>query len=73
MTFKETQELAALPEQIDAHERERAALYASLSDPAVTSDGAALVQLTARLATLDAAITDLIARWETLETLAADS
>ena len=73
LTFKETGELAALPDRIDAHERERDALYASLADPALARDGAAMADAMARLAALDAEIAALTARWEALETIAADA
>jgi ATP-binding cassette subfamily F protein uup len=72
LTFKETAELTALPDQIELQERERVALYASLSDPAVTRDAAALTRITAQLATLDTSIAERIARWEALETIAAE-
>ncbi len=72
LTFKETHELAALPDRIDALERERETLYASLGDAATLRDGAAVVAAKARLAELDAEIPELIARWEALETIAAD-
>jgi ATP-binding cassette subfamily F protein uup len=72
LSFKETHELAALPDRIDACEREREALYASLADPALLRDGAATAQATARLAALDGEIATLTARWEELETIAAE-
>ncbi len=72
LSFKETTELAALPDQIDASERERESLYASLADPALARDGAALVQVKARLAALDTSIAAMTARWEALETLSAE-
>jgi ATP-binding cassette subfamily F protein uup len=71
LTFNEAKELAALPEHIDAHERERSALYASLSDPEFVRDGAAVSAAKVRLKKLDAAIHTLTERWEVLETLAA--
>jgi ATP-binding cassette subfamily F protein uup len=72
LSFKETGELAGLPDRIDALERERATVYASLSDPAVLRDGSAVVAATSRLASLDAEIAELIQRWEALETIAAE-
>jgi ABC transport system ATP-binding/permease protein len=72
LSFKETGELASLPDRIDALERERATVYASLSDPAVLRDGSAVVAATSRLASLDAEIAELIQRWEALETIAAE-
>ena len=73
LTFKETAELAGLPDRIDALERERAALYLSLADPAVLRDGAAVVAARSRLVTVEAEITELTERWETLETIAAQA
>jgi ATP-binding cassette subfamily F protein uup len=73
LSFKETSELAALPDRIDALEQEREGVYASLSDPAVLRDGAAVGSARARLAALELEIGDLTARWESLETIAAES
>jgi len=71
LTFKEAAELAGLPDRIDALERERAALYMSLSDPAVLRDGSAVVAGRSRLAAVEAELTESTERWETLETIAA--
>jgi ABC transport system ATP-binding/permease protein len=71
LTFKETSELADLPDRIDALERERERAYVSLSDPAVLRDGAAMAEARARLASLELEIGKLTARWEALETIAA--
>ena len=71
LTFKETAELAALPDRIDALERERATLYASLADPAVLRDGSAVVAAQSRLTALETELTELTERWEALETIAA--
>ena len=71
LSYKETQELAALPDRIDALETERSALYTSLSDPAFLRDGAAVAQAMARIATLDGEIPALVARWEELESIAS--
>jgi ATP-binding cassette subfamily F protein uup len=71
LSFRERAELESLPEQIDAREREREALYASLADPALLRDGSAVVAAQSRLAELSAEIEGLIARWEELETIAA--
>ena len=73
LTFKEAAELAALPDRIDALERERAALYVSLSDPTVLRDGSAVVAVRSRLATVETELTELTDRWETLETIAAQA
>jgi ATP-binding cassette subfamily F protein uup len=71
LSFKEVTELAGLPDHIDALEREREAVYRSLSDPALLRDGAAVALARAGLASLDLEIGALTARWEELETLAA--
>ncbi|MEP6621798.1 MAG: ATP-binding cassette domain-containing protein [bacterium] len=73
LTFKETTELAALPDQIDARERDREALYASLSDPVLLRDGASIADARTRLAAMEAEIARLSERWEVLETIAAGS
>ena len=72
LTFKEAAELAALPEHIDAMEREREALYGTLADPALARDGPGLVRAKARLAELDVSIATMSERWEALETVAAE-
>jgi ABC transport system ATP-binding/permease protein len=71
LTFKETNELASLPDSIDALERERDIVYASLADPAVLRDGAATATAKARLVELEREIAQQLARWEELETIAA--
>jgi ATP-binding cassette subfamily F protein uup len=71
LTFKETQELAALPERIDVLERERAELYASLANPALLRSGSAIVETKTRLEGLETELAAAIERWETLETIAA--
>jgi ATP-binding cassette subfamily F protein uup len=73
LSFKEMTELAALPDRIDALERDRVALYASLGDPAVLRDGSAVVAAKSRLAEIESALTALIQRWEALETIAAEA
>jgi ATP-binding cassette subfamily F protein uup len=71
LSWKESQELAALPELIDARETERAAVYAKLADPAFLRDGAAVAQASAHLASLEAELAALAERWEALETIAS--
>ena len=71
LTLKEATELAALPERIDALERERDAVYVSLSDPALLRDGGAVAEARARLAGLEAEINGVTVRWEELETISA--
>ena len=70
LTYREQQELAALPDVIDARERERIALYAQLADPVFLRDGVAVAQSSARLAALDDELRVLSERWELLETVA---
>jgi ATP-binding cassette subfamily F protein uup len=73
LTFKESTELAGLPDRIDALELERATLYLSLSDPAVLRDGSAVVAARSRLVIVEAEITELTERWERLETIASQA
>jgi ATP-binding cassette subfamily F protein uup len=73
LSFKESKELEALPQHIDALEQERERLYASLADPAFLRDGAAVVEAKARLAAVLAEIGALTERWEALETLASEA
>ena len=73
LSFKERGELDSLPDRIDAKEREREQVYLSLSDPALLRDGAAVADARARLAALEVEIGVLTARWEELETIAAES
>jgi ABC transport system ATP-binding/permease protein len=73
LSFKERGELDSLPDRVDAKEREREQVYLSLSDPALLRDGAAVADARARLAALEAEIGALTARWEELETIAAES
>jgi ATP-binding cassette subfamily F protein uup len=72
LSFKDKHELEALPERIDAAEREREGLFASLADPALLRDGAAVTDTKARLAALEREIGAMTERWEALETLAAE-
>lgn len=71
LTFKETRELESLPDRIDAAEKEREAIYASLADTAFVRDGVAVATAKQRLLALDAEIPALVARWEELEMVAA--
>jgi ATP-binding cassette subfamily F protein uup len=73
LSYKETQELAGLPDLIDAKEQERSGIYSRLADPAFLRDGAAVAASTARLAAVDAELASLAERWETLETIAAST
>jgi ABC transport system ATP-binding/permease protein len=71
LSYRETAELAELPDRIDALEREREQLYLSLSDPALLRDGTAVAAARTRLQALESEIAELTGRWETLETIAA--
>ena len=71
LSFKETQELAVLPDQIDALEQERIRLFATLTDPAATKSGGA-AKATARLKALEVDLATATARWETLELIQTD-
>ncbi|MEO8635432.1 MAG: ATP-binding cassette domain-containing protein [Gemmatimonadales bacterium] len=69
LSFKETQELAALPERIDALEGERAQLFATLADrSALKNNGAA--KANARLKVIETELASATARWEALELVA---
>ena len=70
LSYKETQELAALPDRIDALEQEKSALYASMSDPLFLRDGAAVTTANARVGAIDSEVGKLTERWELLETIA---
>ena len=71
LSYKETQELAALPDRIDVLEREKSVLYGSMSDPVFLRDGTAVIVANARIAAIDKAVAQLTERWELLETIAA--
>ena len=61
-------ELEALPERLDALEREQKALEATLADPDLfTRDPAAFTRTTDRLAALEEEQTELLLRWEFVE------
>ena len=70
---KERSELESLPDRIDAAERAREAAYTALSDPALLRDGAAVTDARAHLASLEAEIGALTARWEELATIEAEA
>ena len=73
LTYKEQQELASLPDVIDARERDRSLVYAQLADPLFLRDGAAVTAASARLEALDAELAVLTERWEILETIAVSA
>jgi ATP-binding cassette subfamily F protein uup len=71
LSMKERAELASLPDEIDAREREREETYLSLSDPVVLRDAGAMSDARARLAALEERIAALTTRWEELATIEA--
>ena len=73
LTFKESAELAAIPDRIDAAEGERERLFAALGDPAVLRDGGAVVEAKAKLAAIEAELGALLERREALETIAVEA
>jgi ATP-binding cassette subfamily F protein uup len=72
LSYKETAELAGLPDRIDALERERDALHLALADPVVARDGPATTRTRARIAEVERETVAAVARWEALETLAGE-
>ena len=67
LNSKEKQELAAIPDQITALEKEQAEISAQLADPETyKSDGSRVAQLQARFAEIDALNEKLLVRWEEL-------
>jgi ATP-binding cassette subfamily F protein uup len=71
LSFKEQQELAALPDRIAALETERETTYALLADPVVLRDGTRVWSLKSRLEALEVELPALMDRWEALETIAS--
>jgi len=69
LSFKESSELATLPDRIDEVERDREEVYTNLSDPVLLRDGAATAAAKARLSVLEKEIEQLTERWEALETI----
>jgi ATP-binding cassette subfamily F protein uup len=68
LTFKETQELSALPDRIAALEQEQAELERRLADPALyRSDPEGVKRARARYAEIEAALTQALERWTALE------
>ncbi len=72
LSYREAQELAALPERIGALEAEQAAITARLSDVALYRDAPDEGRrLQARVAALEAELKAALSRWEELENRAA--
>ncbi len=72
LSYKETSELASLPDEIDKCEQERELIYASLADPSFLRDGAAVVEAKTRLAAIEVELAAMMERWEELETIARE-
>ena len=68
LSYKEQQELNALPGRIEALETEQAALMEQVNDPATyASDPGAAQSMATRLAEIDEVLLELLERWEALE------
>lgn len=68
LTYKERQELGALPGRIEALEAEQAEIYAQMADASTyQAGGEEVTRRTERLAELEQLLADLYARWEELE------
>ncbi len=68
LTFKERQELDALPGRIEALEAEQSRLYREMANPMIYQQrGEQVAQATARLAAIERELADAYARWEALE------
>lgn len=72
LNYRENQELAALPERIEALEEEIAFLHKQMNDPNFyTGDHTLVAAAATRLQALDTELDDLLGRWEELENLRA--
>lgn len=71
LSFKESTELAGLPDRIDEKEKEKDLIYQKLSDPIFLRDGAATAEAKSRLRAIENEIATLTERWEELETIAS--
>jgi ATP-binding cassette subfamily F protein uup len=70
LTFKEEQELGALPDQIGALEKEQDELHSTLADPDFyRTAGGEVARLNARLTELEKALEEAYRRWQELETI----
>jgi len=71
LTFRERQELDALPAAIEALEREQQHLYQVMADAGIYQGGGdEVVRARGRLAEVEQDLADAFARWEQLETIA---
>jgi len=76
LSFRETQALEQLPNQIAQLEEEQAAIHTQLADPELyrgDQDGATAASLTVRLQDIEDELSTSYARWEELERLAAEA
>ena len=74
LSYREQQELAALPDRIEALEAERATILTRMAEPDYyRSPSAALAGDTARLQAIDGAIHEAMERWADLEARSAPS
>ena len=70
LTFKERQELDALPARIEALEAEQHRLYRAMADAGIYQQGGdEVVKAGARLAAVEQELAEVYARWELLEAL----
>ena len=71
LTFKERQEIDALPQQIEALETEQHRLYQVMADTAIYQQGGdEVVRVSARLVEVERDLAAAYARWEQLEAIA---
>lgn len=67
LSYKETRELEALPEEIDALEREQKSLTEKIADPEFYRDPQAVRAVNTRLGEIETLLSERLARWEELE------
>ncbi|WP_130471635.1 ATP-binding cassette domain-containing protein [Candidatus Magnetaquicoccus inordinatus] len=73
LSFKEQQELAALPGRIEELESEQQQLHQQVADPAFYRRGSEeILATTSRLSSLDNALAEAYERWQVLEQLAEE-
>ncbi len=73
LSFKEREELEAVPLEIESLEKEQSEIHERLADPALYQErGDEVSALNVRLEAIDAQLVTLYARWEELESLSAD-
>jgi ATP-binding cassette subfamily F protein uup len=66
LSYRDRQDLEALPGRIEALETEQQALHASLADPALYRDAPRVVSVRARLAEVERELATAFERWEAL-------